>query len=71
MEKINIDEIIGDAVIVSPGKNEDVSCEVADEISGLITKIGFVNPDSGDVEEFFRNAGTVYFGTGTAKTPTS
>ena len=56
-----------DAVIVSRVKNEDTSRAITDSISALVTKSGFVNIDIEDVEEIFRDAGTVYFGTGTAK----
>ena len=56
-----------DAVIVSWVKNEDSSRAITDSISALVTESGFVNIDIEDVEDILRNAGTVYFGTGTAK----
>lgn len=56
-----------DAIIVSRVKNEDTSRAIIDSISALVTESGFVNIDIEDVEDILRNAGTVYFGTGTAK----
>ena len=61
-----LSEIV-DAVIISPGKIEDPSRAITDSISDLITKTGFVNIDIEDLQEIFRDAGTVYYGTGTAK----
>lgn len=55
-----------DAVILSGGEDEDV---IAGKISDLIAKTGFVNPDVEDITGIFSNAGTVYFGTATAKEP--
>ena len=56
-----------DAVILSPGKIEDSSSRIVEAISDLVTKSGFVNLDIEDVKEILRDAGTVYFGAGTAK----
>ncbi|MBR0257615.1 MAG: hypothetical protein IJQ58_07750 [Synergistaceae bacterium] len=55
-----------DAVIISRGNDES---EIINGISDLITKIGFVNLDIEDITEILKDAGTVYYGTGTAKTP--
>lgn len=56
-----------DAVILSPGKTEDSSRGIIEAVSDLVTKTGFVNIDIEDVNEILRNAGTVYFGAGTAE----
>lgn len=56
-----------DAVVLSPGKIKDSSCTITDAVSDLVTKSGFVNLDIEDVKEILSNAGTVYFGAGTAK----
>ena len=58
-----------DAVIISRKKSEDSPGGITNAISDLITKMGFVNLDIEDVIEIFRNAGTVYYGAGTAKSP--
>ena len=55
-----------DAVILSGGEDESV---IAGRISDLIAKTGFVNPDIEDIIGIFRDAGTVYFASGTAKEP--
>ena len=58
---------IADAVILSPGKTEDSSRGIIEAVSDLVTKTGFVNIDIEDVNEILRDAGTVYFGAGTAE----
>ncbi len=58
---------IADAVILSPGKTEDSSRRIIEAVSDLVTKTGFVNIDIEDVNEILRDAGTVYFGAGTAE----
>lgn len=50
-----------DAVIFS------VSRRIVERISDLVNKAGFVNLDIEDVRSVFKNAGTVYFGEGSAK----
>lgn len=55
-----------DAVILtSTGTNSNPE-ETAEGISDLLTKAGFVNLDIEDVQDIFRDTGTVYFGTGIA-----
>lgn len=57
-----------DAVILLSVANNEYSARIiTDTISDLITKAGFVNLDIEDVQEILRNAGTVYYGAGTAK----
>ena len=56
-----------DAVIFSRCKTERVSRRIVERISGLVNKSGFVNLDIKDVRSVFENAGTVYFGEGSAK----
>ncbi len=58
---------LADAVIISRGNFEDSSRIITEAISDIITKFGFVNLDIEDVKEIFRDAGTVYYGAGTAK----
>ena len=58
---------IADAVILSSGKIEDSSRKIIEAISDLVTKFGFVNIEIEDLQEIFRDAGTVYFGAGTGK----
>ena len=58
---------LADAVIISRENFADSSRIITEAISDIITKFGFVNLDIEDVKEIFRDAGTVYFGTGTAK----
>lgn len=60
---------LADAVIISRGNFEDSSRIITEAISDIITKFGFVNLDIKDVKEIFRDAGTVYYGAGTAKSP--
>ena len=56
-----------DAVIFSRYKTERVSRRIVERISDLVNKSGFVNLDIEDVKSVFKNAGTVYFGEGSAK----
>lgn len=58
---------LADAVIISRENFADSSRIITEAISDIITKFGFVNLEIEDVKEIFRDAGTVYFGTGTAK----
>lgn len=58
---------LADAVIISRENFADSSRIITEAISDIITKFGFVNLDIEDVKEIFRDAGTVYYGAGTAK----
>lgn len=58
---------LADALIISRENFSDSSRIITEAISDIITKFGFVNIDIEDVKEIFRDAGTVYFGAGTAK----
>ena len=57
-----------DAVILLSLENNEYSARtITQRISDPVTKDGFVNLGIEDVKDTLRNAGTVYFGTGTAK----
>ena len=58
---------LADAVIISRENFSDSSRIITESISDLVTKFGFVNIEIEDVKEIFRDAGTVYYGAGTAK----
>lgn len=58
---------LADAVIISRENFLDSSRIITESISDLVTKFGFVNIEIEDVKEIFRDAGTVYYGAGTAK----
>ena len=58
---------LADAVIISCENFSDSSRIITESISDLVTKFGFVNIEIEDVKEIFRDAGTVYYGAGTAK----
>ncbi len=57
---------VADAVIISRDNDES---EILSGISDLIIKMGFVNIDIEDIAEILKDAGTVYYGTGTAEAP--